>query len=199
MHNAKYVFDKAINWFPGHMAKATRQMAERLNSVDLVMEIRDARIPFSSGNPYLDTLIGTKPRLVVLNKADLANPDLEQHVVWRFREHKLRAVFVVASNQRQAAALVRTAVASLPNRPPAAARAAAADPLTEVAWDGDGSGPEYVSRMLVLGVPNVGKSTLLNLPTEQSAAAVTFTFCKIKPNEARCEVPDERYQWLCDI
>ena len=63
-----------INWFPGHMRKALNETGERLKLVDLVYETADARIPFSSRNPELDRIIGDKPRIVILNKADLADP-----------------------------------------------------------------------------------------------------------------------------
>ena len=63
-----------INWCPGHMRKALNETGERLKLVDLVYETADARIPFSSRNPELDRIIGSKPRIVILNKADLADP-----------------------------------------------------------------------------------------------------------------------------
>ncbi|MDD4355590.1 MAG: ribosome biogenesis GTPase YlqF, partial [Candidatus Izemoplasmatales bacterium] len=63
-----------IQWYPGHMAKAKRLIKEKLPLVDIVFELRDARIPLSSANPLLAELIQTKPRLILLNKADLADP-----------------------------------------------------------------------------------------------------------------------------
>ena len=63
-----------IQWFPGHMTKAKRQMEENLKKVDFVIEIRDARIPDSSKNPMLDELIQNKPRLILLSKKDKADP-----------------------------------------------------------------------------------------------------------------------------
>ena len=65
---------KKIQWFPGHMTKAARQMEENLKKVDFVIEIRDARIPDSSRNPMLDGIIHTKPRLIILSKKDKADP-----------------------------------------------------------------------------------------------------------------------------
>ena len=64
-----------INWFPGHMRKALNQTAENLKLVDIVFETVDARIPFSSRNPELNDIIGNKPHIILLNKADLADPD----------------------------------------------------------------------------------------------------------------------------
>lgn len=63
----------AIQWFPGHMSKARRQVQENLKYVDFVIELVDARLPISSRNPMLDKIIGDKPRLIALNKADLAD------------------------------------------------------------------------------------------------------------------------------
>ena len=71
-----------IQWFPGHMAKARREVSEKMKYVDIVFELVDARLPLSSRNPMLDQIIQQKPRLVLLNKADLADPQqtkLSQH------------------------------------------------------------------------------------------------------------------------
>ncbi|WP_444542028.1 YlqF/YawG family GTPase, partial [Calditerricola satsumensis] len=63
-----------IQWFPGHMAKARRQIEERLKVIDVVVELVDARVPASSRNPMIDEIVGAKPHLLLLNKADLADP-----------------------------------------------------------------------------------------------------------------------------
>ena len=70
-----------IQWFPGHMAKAKRQVSEKLKYVDIVFELVDARLPLSSRNPMLDQILQQKPRLVLLNKADLADP--QQTKLWQ--------------------------------------------------------------------------------------------------------------------
>ena len=70
-----------INWFPGHMAKALREVAEKIGMVDLVLEIRDARVPLSSGNPAIEKYLKQKPRLIVLNKANLA--DKANMLLWQ--------------------------------------------------------------------------------------------------------------------
>jgi hypothetical protein len=74
-----------VNWFPGHMVKAQRLMRTRLKQVDMVLEVRDARVPFSSANGDLDKLIANKARLVVLNKEDLADPAMKAAVAARLR------------------------------------------------------------------------------------------------------------------
>ena len=67
---------QSIQWFPGHMAKTRRLMAANLKMVDIVVEITDARIPQSSRNPEIDRMLGQKPRLILLNKCDVADPNL---------------------------------------------------------------------------------------------------------------------------
>ena len=65
-----------LQWFPGHMTKAVRQIKENLSRADIVIEVLDALIPLSSRNPMIDDIVGKMPRLIVLNKADLADPNL---------------------------------------------------------------------------------------------------------------------------
>lgn len=82
-----------IQWFPGHMAKARRQVTEKLKLIDVVIELVDARLPLSSRNPMIDEIITHKPRLVVLNKADMADDRLtkqwiayfKEKAIWQFR------------------------------------------------------------------------------------------------------------------
>ncbi|KAF9564967.1 hypothetical protein BGW38_008914, partial [Lunasporangiospora selenospora] len=74
---SKFVYDKIINWFPGHMAKGLRLISEKLKAVQVVIEVRDARIPLSSINHKFEPIVQTKDRLIVYNKSDLAHPDTE--------------------------------------------------------------------------------------------------------------------------
>lgn len=67
--------DMNINWYPGHMKKTRESIQKSLVMIDIVFELLDARIPFSSRNPIIDELVGRKPRIIILNKADLSNPD----------------------------------------------------------------------------------------------------------------------------
>ena len=77
---------KDIQWFPGHMAKTRRMIAKSLPLVDAAAELLDARLPLSSRNPELQKLTGNKPRLVILNKADMADPDVTQRWMQYFRK-----------------------------------------------------------------------------------------------------------------
>ena len=86
-----------INWYPGHMAKAKRQLAQQLGRVDLVIEICDARLPHASRNPDLDRLIGGKQRVLLLNKADLAAPNATQAWLRYFRQQGLTAMAYVST------------------------------------------------------------------------------------------------------
>ena len=71
-----------IQWYPGHMTKTRRMIGENLKYVDMVAEVIDARIPIASRNPDLDELVGGKPRVVILNRADQADPDVYKRQVW---------------------------------------------------------------------------------------------------------------------
>ena len=85
-----------INWFPGHMAKALKKVKEKIGKVDVVVEIRDARVPLASGNPSIKEVIGEKPHLVVLNKTNLADPNTCE--LWKkwFQASGQSAIFVNA-------------------------------------------------------------------------------------------------------
>jgi ribosome biogenesis GTPase A len=92
--------EAAINWYPGHMASATKAIRERIKLVDLVLEVRDARIPLSSANAELQDALEHKKRLIVLNKMDLANPNMMLKWVKHFEACKQHHVFVNAHQQK---------------------------------------------------------------------------------------------------
>lgn len=134
-----------INWYPGHMAKTRRQLAEQISRVDLVIEICDARLPFSSRNPDLDRMIGGKKRILMLNKSDLAAADQNQRWIEFFREKGTEAYLINAKNlnAKEAGAVIEKASKAAVER--AAER-----------------GIRKTVRAMVVGVPNVGKSTYIN-------------------------------------
>ena len=83
-----------IQWFPGHMAKARRQVTEKLKLIDIIFELVDARIPLSSRNPMIDEIIQHKPRLVLLNKADMADKQVTKEWIHYFQEKDIKALAI---------------------------------------------------------------------------------------------------------
>lgn len=131
----------SINWFPGHMHKARKEIAEVMPQVDVIIEMIDARIPFSSENPLVPELRGNTPCIKVLNKADLADPALVS--VWQAhfeQQQGVRAIPISQQNPEQIRALLDLCTELLPER------------------NFDVRGP----RAMIMGIPNVGKSTLIN-------------------------------------
>ena len=136
-----------IQWFPGHMTKAQRMIEEHMKQVDAVCEILDARIPMASRNPDIDRLAGDKPRIVVLNRTDLADPKATAR--WH------------AAFQRQGMTVLETDSRSGKgvNGFAGAVRTALRDKIEAYAAKGQIGRP---MRVMVLGIPNVGKSTFIN-------------------------------------
>lgn len=136
-----------IQWFPGHMAKARRQVTEKIKLVDIIFELVDARLPLSSRNPILDEIIGEKPRIVILNKSDLADPLETKKWVAYFNDQGIAAVPIVAQEGKGMKQLMAKAKELL--QPKFDRRAA------------KGIKPRAI-RAMSIGIPNVGKSTLIN-------------------------------------
>ncbi len=138
---------KDIQWFPGHMAKTRRMIQKNLPLVDAVAELLDARLPYSSRNPEFDRLTRKKPRLVILNKADMADPALTQK--WIAYYQKRGAAVITADSKsgkgvKSFASALRTLLA--PQLAAYAAKGMKGRPI----------------RVMILGIPNVGKSSLIN-------------------------------------
>jgi ribosome biogenesis GTPase A len=139
--------ERAFSWFPGHMLKAQQRLGDEINQADLVLELRDARLPLRSANPALALLAGTRPCLVVLNKASLADPSASEAWHATLASQRLPHLFVDADS-RQGLALLLTQIAALtrPGQDRLRARAIRPPP----------------PRVVIVGLPNVGKSTLIN-------------------------------------
>lgn len=134
-----------IQWYPGHMAKARRMLQENLKLIDVVVELVDARAPRSTSNPDFDALFQGKNRIVVLNKADLADPTATKRWVDWYAQKGIPAMpFVsVGGNKKQVIAMVE---------------AAAAQQVARMRQ----KGVNKTVRVMVAGIPNVGKSTFIN-------------------------------------
>ena len=139
--------DLNIQWYPGHMTKTRRQMEEDLKLVDAVCEILDARIPFASRNPDIDAICGSKPRLVILNRTDLADPAATKRWCAYFRSLGLAAVQTDCKSKKGVSAF----------QP--AVRELLAEKLQRYREKGQVG---RALRVMVVGIPNVGKSTFIN-------------------------------------
>ena len=134
-----------IQWYPGHMTKTRRQMEADLKLVDAVCEIVDARIVISSRNPDIDSICGNKPRIVILNRLDLADPDATNRWVQYFKNKGMAAVATDCKSRKGIAAFT-PAVRQL---------------LHEKIQRDAAKGMSKALRIMVVGIPNVGKSTLI--------------------------------------
>ena len=144
-----------IQWFPGHMTKAQRMIEDNIKLVDAVCEILDARIPRSSRNPDIDRLAAGKPRLVILNRIDLADPDVTAS--WK-KYFEAQGISVLETDAKSGKGV---------NGFAGAVRRLLADKLREFEAKGQVGRP---LRVMVLGIPNVGKSTFINKVARRKAA-----------------------------
>ena len=147
-----------INWYPGHMTKAKRMIAENIKMVDAVCEIVDARIPHSSRNPVLAEIIEKKPRLIILNRADQADP--EATLSWA-KHFKADGAAALETDSKSGAGVGAF---------PTAVRSLLKDVIANYASKGQvGRG----IRVMVVGIPNVGKSSFINRVAKRKAAAAS--------------------------
>ena len=144
-----------IQWFPGHMTKAQRMIEENIKMVDAVCEIVDARIPYSSRNPDIDRLSGDKPRLMILNRIDLADPSVTQ----RWKKYYQSKGYSVLETDAKTGKGVNGFVPAV--------RELLADKLREYEAKGQVG---RTLRIMILGIPNVGKSTFINKVAGRKAA-----------------------------
>lgn len=144
-----------IQWFPGHMAKALRQIKEQLPLVDIIFELVDARVPYSSQNPEVHRLAGDKPRLLIMTKTDLADPAVVKEWIDFFAARD-QVVLALDSRERQ-----------VPKKVLAVAKQVLKDKLAAEAAKGM---KKRAIRAICVGVPNVGKSTLLNHLVKKNVA-----------------------------
>ena len=144
-----------IQWFPGHMAKARREVSEKLKLVDIIFELVDARLPLSSRNPMIDQVTNQKPRLLILNKQDMADESETRKWLAYFDERGHKAV----------------AINSLEGKGLQVVTKAAQEILAEkwARMKAKGMKPRAI-RAMIVGIPNVGKSTLINRLAKKNIA-----------------------------
>lgn len=145
-----------INWYPGHMEKAKRQMQEQLKLVDIIIELRDARMPFSSANPLLKSLGQGKPRLIVLTKKDLSDETMTDK--WLRVLNEETKTIAINSFDKNASNQIVNEVKEILKAKIERAKARGIR--------------KKMLRALVCGIPNVGKSTLINAITKKKTAKV---------------------------
>lgn len=136
-----------IQWYPGHMTKTRRMMEKNLKLVDAVCEILDARIPISSRNPDIDAICGTKPRLVILNRIDMADPAMVKKWAEYFKSRGMAVLLTDCKNRKGINGFVP------------AVRQLLSEKLRRYAEKGQVGRP---LKIMVVGIPNVGKSTFIN-------------------------------------
>ena len=147
-----------IQWFPGHMTKTQRMIAANLSLVDAVVEILDARIPRSSRNPEMDRMVGTKPRLLLLNKADMADPAATSRWIQAYRKENRVALAVDCRSGKGISGFA-----------PAVRQQLLRELLEKRQAHGMSGAP---IRLMVVGIPNVGKSSFINRMAQSKRAKV---------------------------
>lgn len=141
----------AINWYPGHMHKAQKEIKEILPQIDVVIEVCDARLPFSSENPMITEIRGNKPLIKILNKSDLADPNItEDWISYLDAQQNVTAIALTTDNPSLAKTIPNMIRKLVPNK--------------------DQTGKQI--NAVIMGIPNVGKSTLLNTLVGKAKAKV---------------------------
>ena len=149
-----------IQWFPGHMTKTKRMIEEHLKAVDVVAELLDARIPVSSANPMVEELVSGKPRIIILNKADLANPRATDQWISYYEKKGIPVLPMSVGNSKHKKKLLQVIRDT-------------AEPIL-AKWKRRGMKSRSV-RLMILGIPNVGKSSLINFLAGTAATRTANT------------------------
>ncbi|MEE0943932.1 MAG: ribosome biogenesis GTPase YlqF [Clostridia bacterium] len=143
-----------INWYPGHMAKTRRLIEENLKYIDAVVEIIDARMPFSGRNPCFDDMIKNKPRLIIMNKSDLADPTKTDKWCAYFSKHNIKVISISCETNNGINKIIPALNEMFAER---------------IRLDKE-RGISRPIRIMIIGIPNVGKSTLINRISKRAIA-----------------------------
>ena len=156
-----------IQWFPGHMHKAHKQIKEVLPQVDIIIEVVDARIPYSSENPLIGAIRENTPCIKVLNKADLADPEITARwITYLEQEQGIKALSITTNKPEQVHQITKLCEQMLPNR------------LSQ----------DKQIRAMIMGIPNVGKSTIINILADRIIAK-TGNEPAVTKNQQRIRLP----------
>lgn len=146
-----------INWYPGHMKKTKEEIQNNLKLVDIILEIIDARIPESSRNPMLAEIIGQKPRIIIMNKSDLADEEVNKAWVNKFRNQNTKALLMNSKEKINVNKIYQIAKDELKEK---------FDKNKEKNIE------NKIIRMMIVGIPNSGKSTFINNISKRKSANV---------------------------
>lgn len=146
-----------INWYPGHMKKTKEEIQNNLKLVDIILEIIDARIPESSRNPMLAEIIGQKPRIIIMNKSDLADEEMNKAWVNKFRNENTKALLMNSKEKINVNKIYQIAKEELKEK---------FDKNKEKNIE------NKIIRMMIVGIPNSGKSTFINNISKRKSANV---------------------------
>lgn len=146
-----------INWFPGHMKKTKEIIIDNLKLVDVVLEIIDSRIPISSRNPMIDEIIADKPRIIIMNKSDLSDPEVNKKWIAKFKEEGIPAILMNSKENVPVDRIYKEAKILLKEKFKKNEEKNSDNPLI---------------RMMIVGVPNSGKSTFINKLSKKKGAKV---------------------------
>lgn len=146
-----------INWFPGHMKKTKEIIIDNLKLVDVVLEIIDSRIPISSRNPMIDEIVADKPRMIIMNKSDLSDPEENKKWVNKFREEGIPALLMNSKENVPVDKIYKEARTLLKEKFEKNEKINIDNPMI---------------RMMIVGVPNSGKSTFINKVSKKKGAKV---------------------------
>ena len=148
---------QTIQWFPGHMAKARREITESLKKVDVIFELLDARIPYSSKNPMIDEIINNKPRVVLLNKCNIADKNITKMWVDYYKNKNIIALDIDSIDGYNINKIINAATLALKD---------------EFKRRESRQIKSKTIKAMILGIPNVGKSTLINKLAKRKACGV---------------------------